>query len=357
MFQGLNKNVWITETLNWLFLVTVVAMLSLLFSRIAEGGMPQADLPPGTLPPINAAPLQPITDPVPSPTPPIRNDLEMVSDLWKTIELHRSGATEEAITGWRQMTLPNKTEIWRQVALAAAHLRLGQTGEAGELIEWMEQNQPGNALVHYYKGILLLTEAKNAPEWYDAVETKTRFVSYTPNRATSVSSLYQLAAIHELEEAIELAGGVNGQQRLLPLVMFASLRTVEPVGTGTVFVSAVQAPPIRPLYDTPMPLTPPTVGDLLTAIGADNFAGKAHNMLGPLYLERGSLQQAEEHMDAAVDAGLNVLNGYEDLAEGYESRGQHTDAFRANLKDMAHGGGLIQPGRNAFDSLRKWLED
>jgi hypothetical protein len=97
----------------------------------------------------------------------------------------------------------------------------------------------------------------------------------------------------------------------------------------------------------------PTVGDLLIALGAENFKGQAHHTLSSLFLENGSLEIAEEHMDNAVNSGLANVFGFRDLATAYEKRGQHADAARANLKAMAHGHNKVSP---AFDVFRNLLD-
>ena len=76
----------------------------------------------------------------------------------------------------------------------------------------------------------------------------------------------------------------------------------------------------------------PTAGDLLLALDAEEFDGKAHNTLGCLFLERGSLELAERHLDDAVQSRLDVVYGYRDLGDEYRACGRHADAMRAYLK-------------------------
>ena len=98
------------------------------------------------------------------------------------------------------------------------------------------------------------------------------------------------------------------------------------------------------------------MGDLLLAVSADNFEAKSHNMLSYLYLERGSLETAESHMDHAAIGGLTVI-GYGDLGEAYAEVGQHMDAARAYVKAMEHSPHKIEPARKAWDNLRDaWQE-
>jgi hypothetical protein len=78
----------------------------------------------------------------------------------------------------------------------------------------------------------------------------------------------------------------------------------------------------------------PRVGDLLIALEADNFVGKAHHVLFGLEMDRGLLTEAETHLDMAVATGIAPLYGYEDLAEAYLTQGNEPAALRAGAKDM-----------------------
>ena len=363
MLQGLNKHAVVKEGLNWMLLVFLVALLSALLFRVAGGAMPPVDAPPGTLPPMEewATPITPRAETLQEPAPPTPSDFDfgVVTKLWATMQLHRDGDVEEAIAGWEAMNLPCESEVWRNVALAAAHLRVGNVDEAADLLDYSEQMDGNNPLVHYYKALLRLTQAVTAPEWFDAIENRhTVLVSHSPNTTAPLNTLYRLAAIQEFEKVIELAAKVDLTQRLVPDVMLANHCGEDPIGSGlknAMLVSNRTDPMYRPLYVLPVRLDSPTVGDLLLAIGADNFEGKAHNMLGPLHLERGSLGQAEDHMDAATKFGLNVLDGYSELGKAYKARGDHDGAFRVYLKDMANGGGIVGPARKALESLRDSL--
>jgi tetratricopeptide (TPR) repeat protein len=361
MFLRLNSQVFVKESLNWMLVVTVVAILSLLFGRILVGAMPPTETEqPGLLPPMEAIPMGPMME-TPRTEKPRPNNLDVTLDLWRAMELHRGGKMEEALAAWQELQLPAESDVWRQIALTAAHLRLGQTDEAAEVLEALETAGADNPLVCYYKAIVLLTQAAEAPDLYDSVEiTPIRLAAFNPEKTTPAATLYRLAAIRELEAAIRLADNVILEQPLVPPVMFVHLLNATAVGTGVdraALTMARNARPARPYEPTPLPIDIPTVGHLLTAIAADNFAAKAHNMLGPLYLDQGLLDDAEQHMDAATEMGMNVLAGYRELAERYAAEGRHADAFRANLKDMAHGGGIVGPGRDAWRNLQKSLHE
>jgi tetratricopeptide (TPR) repeat protein len=102
------------------------------------------------------------------------------------------------------------------------------------------------------------------------------------------------------------------------------------------------------------PYFEPTVADLLRALGAEDFEAKAHNTLGTLFLERGALELAEQHLDRAAQGRLEVASGYRELVVKYQACGRHLDALRAGLKASAYSGGRLHP---LVDALHGWYED
>ena len=78
----------------------------------------------------------------------------------------------------------------------------------------------------------------------------------------------------------------------------------------------------------------PTVRDLLVALGAANFTGKAHHMLFALHLDAGDLADAEFHLDRTADTGLAVLYGYQDLGAAYLAVGDYAAQQRVAAKDL-----------------------
>jgi tetratricopeptide (TPR) repeat protein len=253
--------------------------------------------------------------------------------LWDVLELHRQGQVEEVIGAWSETPLPCESEVWRYVSLAAAYLQSGELDSAVDMLSAAEMMEPENAVVHYFTGILRLQQATEAREWWEPPHLPATLVSWTPLRiAPNTPSMYQLAAIAELEKTLELAPYLQRDQMLI-------------------------APEWGDMESQAIPRLPAIVDDVLRAIGADNFEGKAHNMLGELSLQRDWLAKAEFHMDAAAQSGLSIVYGYEDLADRYEAEGQYLDAFRACLKQAAHGGEVVEPARRAYENLRKSLFD
>ena len=91
-------------------------------------------------------------------------------------------------------------------------------------------------------------------------------------------------------------------------------------------------------------LRAPTAGDLIKALGADNFFGKAHNVLFGLRLDEVELDAAEYHLSRAVETGIAPLYGYRDLAKAYLVAGEQGAAIRVGLKDLE----LNCPGTSRF---------
>lgn len=226
---------------------------------------------------------------------------------------------------WSQVQLPCETEVWKHVALGQAYLATGEVGEAAEALHLARSLEPENAVVHYFFGVLRLEQAYLSSDWYDAIEPgRTRLIAYLPPQAAPhTKSIYKLQAITELEAALERADTLSPDTALVPVEW------------------PTQA------------VMPPTVHDLLLAVRANNFVPKTHNMLGSLYVERGALEQAERHMDAAVSGGLHVLDGYSALGRQFDELGRHGDALRAYLKAAQQEPEKMPALRSAWESLKK----
>jgi tetratricopeptide (TPR) repeat protein len=254
--------------------------------------------------------------------------VDLAFQVWQVLELQHSQQYDAAITAWLRLDLPCETNVWQQVALGQAYLATGEINSAAEVLLEAKDLQAENPVVHYFLGLLRLEQACVAEEWHDNDGSPgPTFVAYKPTDvAPNTKSMYQLTATMELEAAIKLAPHLGADQPLVPAD-----------------------------WPTRAALTP-TVGDLLLAVSADNFAAKAHNMLSYLYLERGLLETAEGHMDSASQGGLKVV-GYADLGEKYAEAGLHTDAARAYVKAMKHSPNKLEPARQAWDNLRDaWRE-
>lgn len=309
---------WETELLKWiLMLILATALAFVLLARTAAGATPDAPrLLPGDM--QGARPM----------TPPQMVDPN--EQIWEALRLQREGHAEEAIMAWKEVTLPIETEVWRQIAMGAAGLQLGQTEKAAEWLDAAEQLEPQNPLVHYYLALLRLDQARDAKEWHDAIgPTTTRLVAYRPRQVVpNTRGMYELAAMAEFEAAIANAAHLD---RAMVLAM--------------------------PDHRTTVTLAPVTVGDVLVALGAERFEGQAHYMLGAMCLDRGATTAAETHLDAAHAAGVDVVFGYEELGAMYEKDGRYGDAARAYLKGTGHDPRLLTPLRKVLENAAKALLD
>lgn len=312
-----------TELLKWMILFALAGALTLAFAAGTAGA---AELrPPMNEPELLAAEITELAAPMGTEEAKqldVQDDVSM--RVWRALDAQHHKEFEVAIELWEDVQMPCETEVWKHVALGQAYMATGEIDEAGVALERAGQLVPENPVVHYFQGVLRLQQAYLAEEWNDAEEARTTvFVSQSPlDVAPNTKSMYRYRAMMELKSAIKFAPRLHVYKSLVP-------------------------------DDWPTKAAmAPIVQDLLLATGADNFAAKAHNMLGDLYLQRGSLEQAEQHMDDAVAGGLSVVYGYSELAGEYENAGRHLDAMRANLKAAQEEPSKVAPLRKAWENLR-----
>jgi tetratricopeptide (TPR) repeat protein len=220
-----------------------------------------------------------------------------------TLDSHRAGCIAETLAGWEQVRLPAETAHWRKIAIGAAYLRVGDQEHAEIHLRSARQLAPDHAIVAYFTGLLRLEQAAAVGRLPDVPRSRQEWlVAYSP---TGEKVEFQMLAIAELREAIARAGDIQLDEPL----MATDQQIDEPVDV-------------------------PRSGDLLAALGADNFVGKAHNVLFGLLLERGELADAEFHLDRATDTGIAALYGYQDLATAYLDQGCNAAAVRVAAKDL-----------------------
>jgi len=295
------------ELVRWMLLVAAAIALILAIATALAAADPMKE--PNLLPddmgviakPMTRAPLRPFFPE----DPPVRQlpPAEAAARLWMTLDSHRAGCVAEALAGWEQIRLPTETAHWREIAIGTAHLHVGDQERAAIHLDLAGQLAPNHAIVAYFTGLLRLEQAGTVGRVPDVPKSRSQWlVAYSPMED---NVHYQMLAIAELRQAIALAGEIRLDERLL-----ASDQQIDE------------------------PANVPRVGDLLTALGADNFFGKAHNMLFGLLLERGELADAKFHLDRATDTGIAALYGYQDLATAYLHQGCNADAVRVAAKDL-----------------------
>lgn len=294
------------ELVRWLLLVIAAfALVLALATAVAADPMGTPQLLPADMGEL-AKPIPP-TDPVRPffPEAPAMEvpAAEMAARLWTVLEEHRAGHVATALAAWEQIRLPYATAHYRELAMGAAYLQAGDQEQAERHLLIANQMQPVHPVVAYFTGLLRLEQAANVTRAPDLAYGRTRLVAFTPQED---KAMYEGMALAELRDAIAYANDLWIDERLVT----TNLRTEEMV-------------------------IMPHVGDLLAALGAENYVGKAHHTLFGLLMDRGELVVAETHLDAAADTGIATLYGYEDLATTYLAEDRPADALRVLRKDLA----------------------
>jgi tetratricopeptide (TPR) repeat protein len=314
------------ELIRWMILILAALALVLAATTLAAA---DPTMPPRLLPPEIAKIAKPIAAVDPAPpffpeAPPAREfpPAEAAARLWRILELQRTGQAAEALAGWEQLRLPVETAHWRDLAMGAAMLQLGDLKQAHQHLEAARQYVPANPLVAYEMGLLRLEQRAAVGRVPDMHDRNLMLVAFTPQDDRAV---FEMLAIRELQDAIFRAAALRPDERLLHTDM----------NMEETFIV-------------------PCVGDLLLAMGADNFVGKAHNLLFGLHLDRGELLAAELDLDAAVATGIAPLYGYQDLAEAYVTANQPQVLTRLMQKDLDATTPWLRP---ACERLIRWTRE
>lgn len=222
-------------------------------------------------------------------------------EVWQILTAQARGDVPATIHGWKGAVLEPTCEVWRHVGMASTLLRADRLEQAEKALDQAAELDPNNPVAYYVSGLVNLEQSRRALEYLDAVgPTWFKLAGYhRPPVLPNSRAMYQLAAMHDLERAIEEADYVYPHVSLTPS------------------------------YGTLPETMQPTVADLLVAMGAENFVAESHNMLGTMYLKADQEELAEQHMDAAAGMGVRVLYGYADLAESYARQDRPADAARA----------------------------
>lgn len=295
------------ELVRWVLLMIAAAALILALATALGAADPLAA--PQLLPNDMDVFAKPMASFAPRPffpeLPPIREfpPAEATDVLWQTLQHHQGGSVGEALAGWDRLQLAEGAEHWRALARGAAFLQAGDLKQANDQLLAARRIVPGHPPAAYLMGILRLEQAQAADRLPDALPRDfQRLVAYTPR---GEGTALRMLAMEELNQAISAAETIRLDQRLL---------AIDPRDEEAFVV--------------------PTARDLLAALGADNFVGKAHHMLFALHLDAGDLADAEFHLDRAAETGLAVLYGYQDLGAAYLAGGDYAAQQRVAGKDL-----------------------
>lgn len=297
------------EAIRWLILFMLAIIVIAIAAQLAGAADPMPPVEPGRLPMalvVEAKPMDPPREFYPEQPPVHEAPAGLAMKVAELLALHRQGAAREALDGWEQTQLPPQTAVWRDLARGAAALQLGDLPLAEKHLATARLAAPKHAAADFLIGVLRMEQAAQIREWRPWRDLprrpEFRLVADAPPVAAPLTrTMYELAALMEFNAAVLHAPDVQLGQPLVPGAR-----------------------------GNPQPL----VGDLLAAIGADNFAGKAHHMLGALYMNRGQLTEAETHLDEAVKTGVNIVFGYEDLGTLHELQGDNAAAGRLYGKQL-----------------------
>lgn len=258
---------------------------------------------------------------------------QLAVDLWRILQLHESHP-QAALEAWDEVILPCELERWRLVASGAVHLQLGDIARAEDELHAARGWDKENPVVAYVMGKVRLAQAAEAREWYDSLgKSKRYFVSHTQDDPYPRTT-YRLAALMEFRRAVDSAESFSLDEPLMDVWWVMP----EDPSQG-------------------MPVQSPSLRDLVQAIGVDDYVGDAHQQLGRLYVDYGSLMLAERHLDVASDRGIGVSDAYRNLAQRYESVDLHADAARAYFKSIKHGGGVADPLQRVLQNLADAILD
>jgi Flp pilus assembly protein TadD len=336
------------EMIRWMVIITLAGILALAVASSAWGRDVPKRAQPRVLPDAATELSRPMAA-LPSDLQ-VTDDEPLVRQLWSALAYHRGNDPAAAREVWSRIQLPYQSEAWQYVALGVTYLQEGDCEAACMAFQVAQGWEPHNPVPFYYLGIVRLTQAQRAEAWHDGVVPgDVQFVDWvadgrvadglgrngglnSPDVVPNSKAMYEWVAMVEFTRAIELAGNVALDQPLVATARWGGHQLVPE-----------------------NPEAAPHVGDLLAALGADNFAGKAHNTLGSMLIERGALERAEQHLDAAAATGLTIVHGYADLGAAREAAGEHQEAVRAYMKAAAHGDRSPQTTHGVLENFGKAL--
>lgn len=245
------------------------------------------------------------------------DDYRTTLALVQIVDLHRAGHHKAVEALWEQATLPTDTAAWKELSLAVVDLAEGRYKEANSHLTEAARLDANHPLPHYYKAIIHLAAAERIDDRYD-------------NAGPDVSGYVDAAAAAPSPtDPIALRDEAIGS--LLRAVDCSPVRDVDRSLLNVAWV-------LPDAHSLEMPLTVPTIDELMTAMGAGDWEVDAHWRLGTLLMAKDSLAEAEDHWDRAAEMGMNLRLEYRALSDRYRADGDSLDAVRCKLKSMRFGG-------------------
>lgn len=250
--------------------------------------------------------------------------VETAGMLWMTMEHQRAGSMPEAFAGWEKIRLPIQTAVWREIGVAAAFLQSDELVQALKHLEAAEQLSPHHPVVAFLRGKVWLELASRPAEMTDEPAPGSQRGPVAPPTPMVRRAVYEVMAIADLQEAIEQADVVDPGEPLVAMPAVDRERA-----------------------------SAPSVGDLITAIGEQDFVGQAHRLLHRLHLRRQEWSEAERQLDQATETSAALPDDHRNLAAALLEAGDRSGAVRVLGKDLqVHYPWILQGCRQ----LGKWIQ-
>lgn len=154
------------ELVHWLWLWVLAAMAITALVRHASGSPPPLPM----LPKGDADAVTPMPIPMPNvDRPDLFRFPTVVAPIAidDVLDMNRRGQWTDAIDAWDQVPVTDDSEVWKEVGVAVAFLRLNQPESAHHHLNLAMQQETDNAVVHYLLGRVYQAKSRQVPFWYD----------------------------------------------------------------------------------------------------------------------------------------------------------------------------------------------
>jgi hypothetical protein len=208
--------------------------------------------------------------------------------------------------------------------MAAAFLQSDDLPQALKRVEVGERLAPHHPVVAYLRGKVWFELAQRAGEATEESSPGDQPGRGLPPTPMVERAVYEMMAIADFQEAIEREDVVDPADALVPFPVLNGQRTGGPC-----------------------------VGELLAAIGGEQFVGHSHRLLYRLHLRRQEFTDAEQQLDQAVQVGVAAFDDHRTLVAAMIEAGDQTAAVRVLGKDMRLHYPWIYDG---CQRLRNWMQ-